>query len=54
MTAQYCDGCGPHVRAKVIVTLTSGGLLTYCNSHYTQYRIALERADALTYKIADD
>jgi len=53
MGTQLCDECGPYVRARYVITLPSGLILTYCGSHYTRHRIALERISARTYAIAD-
>lgn len=35
-----CDSCG--ARALVLVELTSGGELQFCNHHFSRHRTALE------------
>jgi len=50
----YCDRCGPCTRAKVIVALTSGGILTYCFHHANRYRDALEAEGACLYAVDEE
>jgi hypothetical protein len=39
---EYCDECGPSVRAKETAFLASGGVLTYCSHHANKHRVKLE------------
>jgi hypothetical protein len=49
----YCDSCGPAVRAKVYVALPSGNVLSYCGHHADTHRGALEALGAFLYPLDD-
>ena len=46
---QTCDQCGVGVRACIIVSLPSGGVLLYCRHHANEHREALTGRGARLY-----
>lgn len=50
-TAATCDACGTSVRARGVVSLPSGRVLTYCLHHLTRYRSAAEAMGALVVEL---
>lgn len=50
---ETCDACGPAVSAKVIVSLPSGRVLTYCYHHGNAYKVALDAQGALMLSLDD-
>lgn len=50
----YCDQCGPGTRAKAVVNLASGAILTFCRSHLNQHRARLEADNAYIIESEED
>lgn len=50
---ETCDQCGPAVRARFVVTLPAGNVLSYCNHHATEYLAALQASGAFIYELVD-
>lgn len=46
-TAATCDACGTNVRARGVISLPSGRVLTYCYHHLNKHRNAAEAMGAL-------
>lgn len=49
-----CDRCGPAVAAPKIVSLPSGGVLTFCLHCTSEFRAKLEADGAIIYPQDDE
>lgn len=48
-----CDQCGESVRARFVVSLPSGNILTYCGHCTEKYRPGLSDVGAFIYQIGE-